>query len=227
MPAVVEICVESLASAIAAQQGGASRVELCRQRSVGGLTPSEETTHTACLALNIPVHVLIRPQEGSFLHDQETLQIMISQIESAKRLGAAGVVLGLLQNDHTIDRDQTASMIALARPLTVTFHKAFDQTPDPFQALNTLISLGIRRVLTSGQAETVREGIPCLAALQRRAQDRIVIMAGGAIHDRDLSALAPSGIREIHSGSYVSPDGPTDPERVRALVTTWSRLVGH
>ena len=128
---MVEICVGDLESALAAEQGGADRVELCDHLSVGGTTPSAGMIAEACRRLTIPVHVLIRPRAGDFVPSPAELATMRFDIEMARTLGAAGVVFGVLRPDATIDRDQTAALIELARPMSVTFHKAFDQTPEP------------------------------------------------------------------------------------------------
>jgi copper homeostasis protein len=224
MAAAVEVCVESAAGALAAEAGGASRVELCADRSVGGLTPDPAETARACGALSIPVHVLIRPRAGDFLYSPPEFEAMGRQVAEARRLGASGVVLGLLHPDGSVDRGRTAALIARARPAVVTFHKAFDVTPDPFAALDVLIGLGVERVLTSGHAPTAREGLARLAGLVRHARWRIVIMAGGAVTEADLPALRAAGVDEVHSGSSVAPGGTTDPDRVRELVAAWSRL---
>src|SRR4051794_28654989 len=146
----VEICVGDLESALAAEQGGADRVELCDNLAVGGTTPSAGTIAEACRWLSIPVHVLIRPRAGDFVYSACELAVMRHDIEAAKALGAAGIVLGVLNGERTIDRDQTAALVALARPLSVTFHKAIDQTGDLLQSLDALIALGIDRILSSG-----------------------------------------------------------------------------
>ena len=169
----VEICVGDVASAIAAEAGGADRVELCDNLAVGGTTPSAGTIAESCRRLSIPVHVLIRPRGGDFVYSEPEFAVMRRDIEMAKALGAAGVVLGVLTPEAAIDRDQTASLIALARPLAVTFHKAFDQTRDPLEALETLIALGVDRVLTSGGRPTALEGVETLANLVDRAGGRI------------------------------------------------------
>ena len=221
MGAVVEVCVESVESALAAAAGGADRVELCVHRAVGGESPGDEATARACEALTIPVHVLIRPHAGDFLGRGDEFATMRRQIAGAKAAGASGVVLGLLRADGSVDRVRTAELAALARPLSVTFHKAFDLARDPFEALDALIALGIDRVLTSGQAATARQGLSVLSTLVRRGEGRIVVMAGGAITPADLPSLRVSGVTEIHVGSCVAPDGMTEADRVRALVAAW------
>lgn len=199
----VEICVTSAASARAAQQGGADRVELCRDLTVGGLTPAEDVLRETCRSLQIPVHVLIRPRAGDFVSTDRELSLMISDIQRAKRQGAGGVVFGVLNRDRAIDRDRTAQLVASARPMSVTFHKAFDETRDPFEALEHLVDLGIDRVLTSGQAPTALEGLDRLASLTQRATGRLIIMAGGRIRAGELPALAQAGLAEIHLASGV------------------------
>jgi copper homeostasis protein len=219
---VVEICVESASGAVAARRGGANRVEICAHREVGGITPDSVEIANVCRLLDVPVHVLIRPREGGFVYNAEEFAVMTASVRSAKEIGASGVVIGMLHLDGTIDRERTAALIALARPMSVTFHKAFDATREPISALDTLIALGVERILTSGQAPTAREGLDLLAALVRHAGGRIAIMAGGSITVEDPPALRASGVREIHAGSCVVSDGQTDPELVRRLVAAWS-----
>lgn len=201
----VEICVGDLASAIAAQVGGADRVELCDNLAVGGTSPSAGTIAESCRRLSIPVHVLIRPRGGDFIYAEPEIAVIRRDIEVARDLGAAGVVLGVLTPEGAIDRDETASLVALARPLFVTFHKAFDQTSDPLEALDTLIALGIDRVLTSGGRPTALEGIEALANLVDRAADRITIMAGGRLSTGNLeTVIRQSRVRDVHLGSAAS-----------------------
>ncbi len=138
----VEICVGDLESALQAAQGGSDRIELCDNLAVGGTTPSAGTIAEACRRLDIPVHVLVRPRGGDFLPSPAELAAMRHDIETARSLGAAGVVFGILRRDGTIDREQTAKLVGLARPLGVTFHRAFDQTREPVPALDTLLALG-------------------------------------------------------------------------------------
>ncbi len=222
MARVVEICVESAEGAEAAWRGGADRVEVCAARAVGGVTPGAEEVSLACRNPGLPVSMLIRPRAGDFVYGGDEFGRMALEIAGAKALGASGVVLGLLHPDGTIDLARTAALVAVARPLAVTFHKAFDETPDPFAALDALIALGIERVLTSGQAATARLGLPRLADLTRRAAGRIVVMAGGRIEPGDLPGLSASGVEEIHAGSGVFEGGRTDAGRVRDLVAAWT-----
>jgi copper homeostasis protein len=212
----VEICVGDVESAIAAEAGGADRVELCDNLSVGGTTPSVGTIAEACRWLSIPVHVLIRPRAGDFVYDERELAVMRRDIEAAKALGAEGIVLGVLDGRGDIARDPTAALIALARPLSVTFHKAVDRVRDPFEALDTLIALGVDRVLTSGGRPSAFDGIDALRSLVERSADRIAVMAGGRLAvDHVEDVIRASGVREIHLGSAacrsVAGDGSQSP----------------
>jgi copper homeostasis protein len=201
----VEICVSDVESAIAAEAGGADRVELCDNLSVGGTTPSVGAIAEACRWLSIPVHVLIRPRAGDFAYGERELAVMRRDIEAAKAIGAAGIVLGVLDDRGDIARDPTAALIALARPLSVTFHKAVDRVRDPFAALDTLIALGVDRVLTSGGRPTAVEGIDALRSLVERSAGRIAVMAGGRLAVDHLDdVIQASGVREIHLGSAAS-----------------------
>jgi copper homeostasis protein len=201
----LEVCVDSVESAIAAQAGGAARVEMCDNLFEGGTTPSAGMIAIARSNLNIGLHVIIRPRGGDFLYSPLEFEIMRHDIGVAKQLGADGVVIGILERDGSIDRERTRELIALARPLRVTFHRAFDMTRDPHASLEALIDLGVERVLTSGQQATVPEGIELIAALVRQAADRIIVMPGGGITLENIAAVAiNSSAREIHLGDLQS-----------------------
>jgi copper homeostasis protein len=205
MPITLEICVNGVESALAAQAGGADRVELCDNLGEGGTTPSWGAVKLARERLSIGLQVMIRPRGGDFCYSPLEFAVMQADIEQAKRLDADGVVLGLLHPDGTIDQARTRSLIELARPLVVTFHRAFDLTRDPAAALETLIELGLERVLTSGQQPTAEAGLPLLAALHRQAAGRIRVMAGAGITAANARRiLAATGISELHLGSAVS-----------------------
>jgi copper homeostasis protein len=234
--------VGDLESALAAEQGGAGRFELCDNLSVGGTTPSAGMIAEACRRLTIPVHVLIRPRSGDFVYSPAEQAAMRFDIELARTLGAAGVVFGVLRPDASIDREQTAALVELARPMSVTFHKAFDQTREPEQALETLISLGIDRVLTSGGCPTALEGTDTLKRLVAQTRGRIAVMAGGRLAAENLGTIiATTGVREVHLGSAVTRTKPgsmtmaprdgsevawsgVDVEKVRAIVTLVKEL---
>jgi copper homeostasis protein len=196
---IFEICVDSVAGVRAAREAGAHRVELCADLLEGGITPSRGMIRRARTVVGVRLHVIIRPRGGDFLFDDDEFAIMEADIETAKAEGADGVVIGLLTADGRIDVERTRALIDRARPLPVTFHRAFDMTPDAFEALETLIGLGVDRVLTSGQEVTVLEGLPLIAELVRRAGDRIVVMPGGGITARNVERIVRDARpREIH-----------------------------
>ncbi|RUL85048.1 copper homeostasis protein CutC [Tautonia sociabilis] len=217
-PPLVEICVEGLTDALAAGAGGADRVELCEHLAVGGVTPSAGAIAVACQRLAIPVHVLIRPRGGDFVYSEAEFDAMRLDIAAARDLGASGVVLGVLRADGTIDADRMAALISAARPLSVTFHRAFDATADPITALDTLIDLGVDRVLSSGHSPTARDGIGLLRLLADRASGRLIVLAGGRVTREDIAPLSRAGLSEIHIGSAACLVGRTHPDAVRRLV---------
>lgn len=195
----VEICTDSVEGALAAEQGGAVRVELCDNLVEGGTTPSSGMIALARQQLSIGLNVIIRPRGGDFCYSDLEFAVMQHDVAQAKALGANGVVIGLLHPDGTIDRERSAILIALARPLSVTFHRAFDMTADPQQALAELIALGVDRVLTSGQESTALAGIAVIRALTEAAGDRIIVMPGGGINEENIATIVQqSGVCEVH-----------------------------
>lgn len=196
---ICEICIDSVAGVRAAEAAGAARVELCADLLEGGITPSLGMMRRARQAGSIGLHVIIRPRGGDFLFDGDEYASMEADIDTAKAEGANGVVIGLLGADGLIDVPRTRELVARARPLAVTFHRAFDMTPDAFEALESLIELGIERVLTSGQEATVLEGLPLLTQLIARAMGRIIVMPGGGITARNVERIvAAANPKEIH-----------------------------
>jgi len=196
---IFEICVDSIAGVRAAKAAGADRVELCADLLEGGITPSLGMIRQARTIPGIGLHVMIRPRGGDFLFDDDEFAIMRSDIETAKAEGADGVVIGLLTAAGEVDAARTRELIALARPLSVTFHRAFDVAAEPFRALEALIELGVDRVLTSGQEASVLEGLPLIVELMNRASNRIIVMPGGGITERNVDRLvAAASPREIH-----------------------------
>jgi copper homeostasis protein len=196
---IFEICVDAVAGVRAAKAAGAQRVELCCDLIEGGITPSRGMMRRARTIAGIGLHVMIRPRGGDFLFDDDEFAIMEADIDTAKAEGADGVVVGLLTKAATIDEERARVLIARARPLSVTFHRAFDMTPDPFAALETLIALGVDRVLTSGQEASVLEGLPLIAELVRTAGRRIIVMPGGGITQRNAARIvAAASPTEMH-----------------------------
>jgi len=197
---LLEVCCGSIVSAMNAQEGGAHRIELCDNLNEGGTTPSAGTFIVAKKMLSIPVFVLIRPRSGDFLYSEFEFEVMKQDILFCKEHGAEGVVLGILQADGTVDIERTRDLAELARPMQVTFHRAFDMTADPFQALEAVISLGIERILTSGQASNALAGADLLQQLNNRAHHRIIIMPGGGITEHNVNELiARTGVKEVHA----------------------------
>lgn len=196
---LVEVCVDSVESALASQDGGADRVELCDNLFEGGTTPSAGSIALARERLRIKLHVIIRPRGGDFLYSDLEFAIMQRDIEMAKSLGVDGVVIGLLTAEGNVDVPRTRQLLELARPMSVTFHRAFDVAREPFEALETLIDIGIDRLLTSGQEETVCQGAELIADLVSRAGNRLIVMPGGGFTERNVGRIvAQTQAREIH-----------------------------
>ena len=196
---LVELCVDSTAGVRAARAAGAARVELCADLFAGGITPSRGAIRQARTVEGIRLHVIIRPRGGDFLFDADEFAIMEADVAAAREEGADGVVIGLLTEAGAVDVPRTRRLIELARPLAVTFHRAFDMTADPFEALETLAALEVDRILTSGQEESVLEGAPLIAQLMQRAGDRLIVMPGGGITERNVGRIvADLHPAEIH-----------------------------
>lgn len=205
---LLETCVDSIEGALAAQQGGADRVELCGDLFEGGITPSPGTILVARQRLKIPLNVIIRPRGGDSCYSDAEFEVMKRDIEFAKSAGADGVVFGVLKEDGSVDVERTGALVKLARPMSVTFHRIFDVTRDPFEALEAVIALGVDRILTSGHEPTVLEGLEVLAELVKRAGNRIIIMPGGGITERNLPKIvAGTGAREFHASCSTTLDG--------------------
>lgn len=194
-----EICANSVASCIAAQEGGADRVELCAGIPEGGTTPSFGMIWNARESIDIALNVIIRPRGGDFLYNESELAEMLFDISAAKELGVDGLVFGCLNPDGSVDMENMALLMEAAGDTPVTFHRAFDHTSDPFKALEDIISLGCRRILTSGCRPTAMEGAEMLAQLVEKAGDRIIIMPGCGVNESNIAEIARlSGAREFH-----------------------------
>jgi len=200
MNCLLEVCAGSLQSALHAKAGCAHRIELCDNLSEGGTTPSPGTIRMVKKLLDIPVFVLIRPRPGDFLYSDEEFESMKEDVLFCKGHRVEGVVLGVLHANGTVDVERCAALIQLARPMQVTFHRAFDRTRDPFDALEDIIHLGCERILTSGQAASAMEGSDMIMELVSRAGPRISIMPGsGVSEDNVIGLVKKTGAREVHA----------------------------
>lgn len=199
-PVIIEACVDSVESALAAAEGGAHRLELCDNLVEGGTTPSAGMIAVVRECLSLPLHVLVRPRGGDFLYTAAELQVMLRDIAVARDLGADGVVIGALTADGEIDEAFTRRLVDAARPLAVTFHRAFDFTRDLGASLATLVRMGVERVLTSGGAASALDGMDALAELVCRSEERVIILAGGGVTEENARAIVErSGVREVHT----------------------------
>lgn len=204
-----EVCVDSVEGALAAQQGGAQRVELCAGLVEGGVTPSMGMLRMARRAVALALHVLIRPRGGDFCYSPLEWEVMCQDVLAARDEGADGLVLGVLLPDGRVDIPRTRALIELAHPLPVTFHRAIDLSRDSSEALEDIVMAGATRVLTSGREPTVLEGAVCIAGLVRQAAGRIQVMAGGGVNAGNLpDLLKRTGVEEVHFSARRTLESP-------------------
>jgi copper homeostasis protein len=205
----IEVCVDSMQSAIAAQEAAADRIELCANLLEGGTTPSAGLIALVRRRLSIKLHVMIRPRGGDFCYDADEIRVMQNDITMAKQLGADGVVFGMLDPDGSIDTATSRGLLELARPLKVTCHRAIDMSHNMRKSLGALIDLGVDCVLTSGGRQTAMEGCSMIRRLVREAEGRISVMAGSGIDDRNVRELiSKTGVTQIHVGMSERTPGP-------------------
>lgn len=208
-PILVEICVDSVESALAAQRGGAHQVELCADLLEGGITPSAGMIEEVRTRTTLPLQVMIRPRGGDFLYSSPEIEVIKRDIRMAKESGASGITLGLLMPDGTIDKEHTAALVELAKPLPVTFHRAFDMVADPVVSLEDLVLCGIRCVLTSGGAPFAEQGHARLRDIVHIAGSRIEVMVcGGIRHHNVAQILQITGAKAIHANPQVFTPSP-------------------
>jgi copper homeostasis protein len=199
-PILLEVCVETVASAIAAERGGAHRIELCSDLAVEGVTPSTELIQQVRQQVAIPLHVLIRPRAGDFHYSTVEFDAVKDEIRRAKNLGVNGLVLGVLDSRGHVDVSRTRELVELASPLRVTFHRAFDACADLPAALEDVVTTGADRVLTSGGAQTAEEGSVMLTQLARLAAGRVAILACGRIREENVRHIVDTtGVHEVHA----------------------------
>jgi copper homeostasis protein len=196
----MEVCANGLASALAAEQGGAIRVELCDNLLEGGTTPSYAQIKLATEKLNIQVYPIIRPRGGDFIYTDLEFEIMKMDIQCCKDLGCDGVVIGMLLEDGAVDKDRCAVLIDVARPMKVSFHRAFDRSNDLKNALEDIIELGCERILTSGGKATAFEGATAIKELIEQAAGRIEIMPGAGIREKNIKDIIDiTGAKVFHA----------------------------
>lgn len=200
---IIEICANSAQSCVEAEVGGAKRVELCAGIPEGGTTPSYGEIKTAqALTSGIDINVIIRPRGGDFLYTAAEVQSMMYDIDMCKQLHVHGVVVGCLTEKGEIDTELLHKLVDAARPLSVTFHRAFDVCRDPFVALEQIIEAGCDRILTSGQQSDAVKGIPLIAELVKRANGRIIIMPGCGVRENNITKIeSETGAKEFHTSA--------------------------
>ncbi|GAB3897866.1 copper homeostasis protein CutC [Spirosoma agri] len=204
----IEVCAYSFDSCLTAQRAGADRIELCGGLSEGGTTPSAGLIQLARQQLSIQLFVMIRPRGGDFLYSATELDVMRTDIAVAKSLGADGVVFGILQADGTVDEVTTKELVDLAYPMQVTFHRAFDMTHDPVEALEAVIRTGAIRILTSGQHPSAELGVAVLRQLAEQSAGRIEIMAGVGVSGRNAGQFTTIGLDALHLSGKSSQPSP-------------------
>jgi copper homeostasis protein len=200
----LEICCFNIQSALVAQLAGANRAELCADPGDGGTTPSLGVIKTVREKLHIKLYPIIRPRGGDFLFDKEDFEVMMNDVVLCKQIGCDGVVIGLLNEDGTIDKKRTSKLVELAYPLGVTFHRAFDRAINPHEALEDIIDCGCERILTSGQQPTAIEGASLINELIKQADNRIIIMPGSGIRASNIIDIAQqTNAEEFHTSARI------------------------
>jgi copper homeostasis protein len=199
---MLEVAVFNIESAIQAEAAGANRLELCENPNEGGTTPSYGTLSVVAKTISIPVFPIIRPRGGDFLYTDAEFEVMKNDITVCKELGSAGVVIGLLLPDGNIDIQRTKILVALAAPMAVTFHRAFDRCIDPIKGLHDIIETGCKRILTSGQVPSAPDALDLLQTLVKEAGDQIIIMPGSGVRGNNIATIkAVTNAKEFHSSA--------------------------
>ncbi|MFS4466900.1 copper homeostasis protein CutC [Maribacter sp. 2210JD10-5] len=194
---IVEVCANSLESALNAEKGGADRIELCSELGVGGITPSHGLIQLVVERLSIPVHVLVRPRSGHFTYSEPEMEVLLKDIENCNNIGVSGIVTGVLNKDATINEQQMRTLVKAVKPLHFTFHRAFDWVPNPKAALAQLEDIGVDTILTSGQSSNAEKGITLLKELGNHSE-KITIMAGAGINATNVHWFKELGMKAIH-----------------------------
>lgn len=200
----LEICVDSVESALAADRGGADRIELCGNLIIGGTTPDPALFRETRKVSAIPAHVMIRPRFGDFCYSESEFAVMCDDVRTFRELGAEGIVVGILRPDGTLDLERMRTIIKLAGDMKVTLHRCFDLVRDPFEALEQAVDLGVSIVLTSGQKNHAEDALDLLAQLRQKAGNRILIQAGSGVNPGNIERIYKgTGIRAYHMSGKV------------------------
>lgn len=226
----VEICANGLESAVIANRTGADRIEICKDLSVGGLTPEREVLELVKQVVDIPVHVLIRPRDSDFCYNETEFKTILDDIAYCRSAGFAGVVSGILDRNNRLDKERLARMVKEASPLSFTFHRAIDLCKDPVQAVESLVALGVDRLLSSGQKASAAEGLSLLKQLHAEFGKDIEIMPGGGVDQKNIVLFKQAGFSSVHlSATRKSGErstdlfnshvhGHSDPEIIKAVL---------
>lgn len=204
---ILEVCTEGVEMSLAAYQAGATRIELCAAIAQGGITPSAGVIEQVCKSVSCPIHVMIRPRAGDFLYSAYDLDVMLDDILVAKKLGADGVVFGLLDADGLIDIDRCEQLLFAAEGMKKVFHRAFDMAADPYSSFNLIQQLGFDVLLTSGRRQTAKDGMEVIRQLVSRKNANIQIMAGSGVSASNAALLASTGIQALHFTCKKMTDG--------------------
>ncbi|NND16767.1 MAG: copper homeostasis protein CutC [Eudoraea sp.] len=194
---LVEVCVQSVEAAIIAAEAGADRLELCEDLVSGGVTPSEELVRQIQRSCDIPLHILIRPGAGGFAYTNAEYEKILQEINRFKQIGVTGIVIGILKEDRTINLDRIKEIRNLTNGIHLTFHRAFDQVPDPIQASKNLEEIGVDTLLTSGQRNTAMEGLDLLKELKEMVT-QMIIMPGAGINPDNIKSFKDAGFEAVH-----------------------------
>ncbi|WP_028864883.1 copper homeostasis protein CutC [Psychromonas aquimarina] len=195
----VEVCIDNIESLFTAQRSGAGRIELCSSLALGGLTPSSGLIELAVKHASIPVYTMIRPRDGDFLYSSFEVEMMLKEIHSARSLGVQGVVFGVLNEDAQIDKDILSSLMRESKGLGVTFHRAIDCCSDVHSAVETILTAGCERILTSGLADNAYDGRAVIKQMVKQCEGRLSVMAGAGINSDNVGTVVKeTGISEVH-----------------------------
>jgi copper homeostasis protein len=215
---VLEIACFNLQSCLIAQQAGADRVEFCSDYSVGGITPTSSDIIEIRKLVHIPLHIIIRPRAGNFVYDNEEIEMMKNTILFCKQHDIDGVVFGILKSDNSININSNKELVELAKPMSVTFHRAIDECIDIETAFNEIIELGFDKVLTSGGEKNALQGIETLKKCQEKFEEKITIIPGGGIRSNNIEfIIKESNCKQFHSAALTDSIDITDMLEVKKL----------